>query len=357
MFQHSRWDVSSWEVHALLAEVLTPFAAALLLAYLLEPIARIAQRWGLPRALASLMAIAIGLLLCVGLVAVVVPVVQNELSQLQQRLPGLVANLYAQVYPWLADHPLLAQLGISLDDTDTLRAQLVEWLGGQSAQISRTAVSTLQTGLGLVVSLIGWLVLVPVVLFFLLKDWARLLGETLWLVPRRHRGLVREVARDIHVTLLGYLQGQLRVVLAMAVFYSLALLIAGLSSWLSIGIISGLAVFIPYVGFVLSTLLALVAAMLELGALQGLLAVSVIYILGQLLEGFVLTPKLVGDRIGLHPLGVIFALMLFGSWFGFLGVLLALPVAAVLVVLGRRAIRHVHQRDARMEPPDQAPRG
>lgn len=339
-----------------MAEVLTPFAAALLLAYLLEPIARISQGWGLPRALASLVAIAIGLLLCVGLVAVVVPVVQNELSQLQQRLPGVIADLYARIYPWVADHPIWAQLGLSLDDTETLRARLVEWLGGQSAQISKTAVSTLQTGLGLVLSLIGWLVLVPVVLFFLLKDWARLLGETLWLVPRRHRGLVREIARDIHGTLQGYLHGQLRVVLAMAVFYSLALLISGLSSWLSIGILSGLAVFIPYVGFVLSTLLALVAAMLELGALQGLVVVAVIYILGQLLEGFVLTPKLVGDRIGLHPLGVIFALMLFGSWFGFLGVLLALPVAAVLVVIGRRAIRSLHQRDAAMAPQDPARR-
>lgn len=347
-----------------MADVLAPFAAALLLAYLLEPIARRVQRWGLPRALASLVAIALGLLVCIGLAALVVPVVQHELSQLQQRLPGLIADLYSQVYAALADHPLLAQLGISLDDTETLRARLVEWLGGQSAQISKTAVSTLQTGLGLVLSLLGWLVLVPVVVFFLLKDWTRLLAELLGLAPRRHRAQVREVVREIHVTLQGYLHGQLRVVLVMAVFYSLALLAVGLSSWLSIGILSGLAVFIPYLGFVLSTLLALVAAMLELGILPGLLAVGVIYILGQLVEGFVLTPKLVGDRIGLHPLGVIFALMLFGSLFGFLGVLLALPASAVLIVLGRRAMRLVHQRDAASgspppslpPPPDPPPR-
>lgn len=338
-----------------MADVLTPFAAALLLAYLLEPIARQVQRWGLPRALASVVAILVGLLLCVGLVAIVIPVLQNELGQLQARLPGVIADAYARIYPVLVEHPLWAQLGISLDDTETLRARLVEWLGGQSAQISKTAVSTLQTGLGVVVSIIGWLVLVPVVLFFLLKDWARMLGETLWLIPKRHRESTREIARDIHVTLQGYLHGQLRVVLAMSIFYSIALLIAGLSSWLSIGILSGLAVFVPYVGFVLSTLLALVAAMLELGPLTGLIAVAIIYAAGQLLEGFVLTPKLVGDRIGLHPLAVIFALMLFGSLFGFLGVLLALPLAAVLVVLGRRAIRHLHQRDANLPPPSHPP--
>ncbi len=333
-----------------MADVLTPFAAALLLAYLLEPIARQVQRWGAPRALASVVAILVGIMLCIGLVAVVIPVLQNELGQLQQRLPGVIADAYARVYPILVDHPIWAQLGISLDDTETLRAKLVEWLGGQSAQISKTAVSTLQTGLGVVVSIIGWLVLVPVVLFFLLKDWARILGETLWLIPKRHREHAREIAGDIHGTLQGYLQGQLRVVLAMAVFYSVGLLIAGVSSWLSIGILSGLAVFIPYVGFVLSTLLALVAAMLELGPLTGFMSVVVIYTAGQLLEGFVLTPKLVGDRIGLHPLAVIFALMLFGSLFGFLGVLLALPLAAVLVVLGRRVIRHLHQRDDHSGP-------
>ena len=333
-----------------MADVLTPFAAALLLAYLLEPIARHAQRLGLPRALASVVAIAVGLLLCAGLVAVVIPILQHELGQLQQRLPGVIADAYARIYPALAEHPIWAQLGISLESSEALKARLVEWLGGQSAALSKGAVNTLQTGLGVVVSILGWLVLVPVVLFFLLKDWARLLGQALWLVPPRHRDTTRVLARDIHTTLQGYLQGQLRVVLAMAIYFSVALLVAGVSSWLSLGILSGLAVFVPYVGFVVSTLLALVAAMLELGALTGFITIAIIYGAGQLLEGFVLTPKLVGDRIGLHPLAVIFALMLFGSLFGFLGVLLALPIAAVLASLGRHVIRHVHQQDDSLSP-------
>lgn len=315
-----------------MTEALAPFAAAFLLAYMLEPIANRLSAWGSPRALSSILAILVGLALVVGLVAIGVPVVNHEIRKLQERLPELIATVYAQVYPWLA------QTGLPIDDTEALKQKLLDWLSSRSSDLSSTVWGALQSGLGALLALLGWLVLVPVALFFLLKDWAQILSKTLWLVPEKHRENVREASREVHITLQGYLQGQLRVMLALSVYYSLGLLIAGFSSWLSIGLISGLLVFIPYAGFALGVLLALVSGLLELGWMQTLIAVGIIYGLGQLLESFVLTPKLVGDRVGLHPLAVIFALVFFGALFGFFGILIAVPLAAVIVVLFRRLI-------------------
>lgn len=315
-----------------MTEALAPFAAAFLLAYMLEPIANRLSAWGSPRALSSILAILVGLALVVGLVAIGVPVVNHEIRKLQERLPELIATVYAQVYPWLA------QTGLPIDDTDALKQKLLDWLSSRSSDLSSTVWGALQSGLGALLALLGWLVLVPVALFFLLKDWAQILSKTLWLVPEKHRENVREASREVHITLQGYLQGQLRVMLALSVYYSLGLLIAGFSGWLSIGLISGLLVFIPYAGFALGVLLALVSGLLELGWMQTLIAVGIIYGLGQLLESFVLTPKLVGDRVGLHPLAVIFALVFFGALFGFFGILIAVPLAAVIVVLFRRLI-------------------
>lgn len=320
-----------------MTDALAPFAAALLLAYLLEPIARRLTGLGLPRAFSSVVAILVGLVVVVSMVSIGVPVVSHEIGKLQARLPDLIATLYAQVYPWLA------QTGLPIDDTEALRAKLIDWLGKNTEQVSTTLFSTLQTGLGALVTILGWFILVPVVLFFLLKDWAMILGKTIWVVPQKHRAIVRSLGRDIHETLQGYLQGQVRVMAAMGLYYAVALLLAGFSGWLSIGLLSGLLVFIPYAGFAVSVLLALVSGLLELGWAHTLIAVAIVYGGGQFLESFVLTPKLVGDRIGLHPLGVILALVIFGSLFGFLGVLLALPLAAILLAVFRQFKGRQHQ--------------
>ena len=320
-----------------MTDALAPFAAALLLAYLLEPIARRLTGLGLPRAFSSVVAILVGLVVVVSMVSIGVPVVSHEIGKLQARLPDLIATLYAQVYPWLA------QTGLPIDDTEALRAKLIDWLGKNTEQVSTTLFSTLQTGLGALVTILGWFILVPVVLFFLLKDWAMILGKTIWAVPQKHRAIVRSLGRDIHETLQGYLQGQVRVMAAMGLYYAVALLLAGFSGWLSIGLLSGLLVFIPYAGFAVSVLLALVSGLLELGWAHTLIAVAIVYGGGQFLESFVLTPKLVGDRIGLHPLGVILALVIFGSLFGFLGVLLALPLAAILLAVFRQFKGRQHQ--------------
>ncbi|MFM1880015.1 MAG: hypothetical protein RLZZ344_249 [Pseudomonadota bacterium] len=319
-----------------MTEALAPFFAALLLAYLLEPLAGRFESLGVARSLASLAAIVVGLVLVVGLAAIAVPIINHEFVLLRERLPDALSAVYSQVYPWLL------QLGLPVDDSAALRARLIEALRDQSGSVSTTLWSTLQSGLGLLVALVGWLVLVPVVIFFLLKDWLQILFRVLAFFPPRQRGVIQDTSREIHQTLKAYMQGQLLVMASMAAFYAVALWIGGLSSWFSIGLLSGLLVFIPYVGFALSVVIAGVSAILEIGLGQGLLVVVIAYGLGQILESFILTPKVVGDRIGLHPLAVLLALVVFGSLLGFVGVLLALPLAAVLVVLGRRMIRAWH---------------
>ncbi len=322
-----------------MTEILAPFIAAFLLAYLLEPAASRLTQKGLPRSLSSLLAIAIGILVGIGLVLVAVPIIENELNSLRERFPDAAVRLYGLVYPYLVE------AGLPVDDSQALRAKIIQLLQDQSSAVSQTVFATLQSGLGMVAALLGWIVLVPVLLFFLIKDWSSIWGNALALIPSSKRSYLRETTLEIHTTLQNYLRGQGMLIVAMASFYCLGLLIAGLSSWFSIGLLSGLLVFVPYLGFAFSLVLALVSGILELGLVHGLIAIGIVYSLGQFLESFVLTPKLVGEQIGLHPLAVILALMVFGGLLGLVGVLLALPLAACTVVLGRRLIEKLHDDD------------
>ncbi|MGA1097193.1 MAG: AI-2E family transporter, partial [Burkholderiaceae bacterium] len=267
-----------------MTDILAPFIAALLLAYLLEPVASRLTNKGLPRSLSSLVAIVIGVLLGIGLVLVAVPIVENELNSLRERFPDAAVRLYGLIYPYLVE------AGLPVDDSQALRAKIIQWLQGQSSAVSQTVFATLQSGLGMIAAVLGWLVLVPVLLFFLIKDWSNIWGNTLALVPSSKRSYVRETSLEIHETLQGYLRGQGMLILAMASFYCLGLLLAGLSSWFSIGLLSGLLVFVPYLGFAFSLVLAMVSGILELGLLHGLIAIGIVYSLGQFLESFVLTP-------------------------------------------------------------------
>jgi predicted PurR-regulated permease PerM len=189
------------------------------------------------------------------------------------------------------------------------------------------------------ITVIGNVVMVPLVLFYLLYDWNRMLARLEGFVPRRWLDKTMQLARDMDRMLSQYLRGQLLVMAVLAVFYAIALTIAGFEIALPVGIFTGVAVFIPYIGYATGLALALLAALLQFGDWYGFGAVAVIYGFGQILESFFLTPRLVGERIGMHPLAVIFALLAFGQLFGFFGVLLALPVSAILSV----ALRELRQ--------------
>ena len=319
----------------LLAPVLTPFAVAAVLAYALHPLVVRLERTGLPHALSVVLVEALGLLALLGLLLLVVPVLVREWPLLRQQLPGLLDRLDGLL------QPLLTSMGVSLSlDVADLKAELVAWLSDNREDWMAPVLASLKVGGNAVLSVLGYGVLVPVALFFMLHDWEKLVATTVDLVPPRWRAAVDDFAQECDTVLGEYLRGQLLVMLALAVYYATGLALFGLDLALPIGIFTGLAVFVPYLGFGTGLLLALLAGLLQFAApTQALLMVALVYGLGQMLESFVLTPRLVGERIGLHPLAVILALMAFGQLLGFVGVLIALPASAVLLVALRRLRR------------------
>ncbi|MEH6460536.1 AI-2E family transporter [Chitinimonas sp. JJ19] len=319
----------------LLAPVLAPFVTAAVLAYILEPlVGRLAAR-GWDRSMAVGVVLAGLLLALVALVLIVVPLFVQQLSALYGYVPELLA--------WLRDRvaPLLSQrLGLELSlDTESIKTWLTAH-GAEAGQAFKAVLPSLTSGGLAVVGLLANLVLLPVVLFYFMRDWHVLIGHVRALIPVRLQATVTGLVAEVDDVLGEFLRGQISVMLLMAVFYSLGLWLCGVKSALPIGIIAGILVFIPYLGVIVGVLLATLAAGLQFQSLGGLLPVWGVFLMGQLLEGFVITPKLVGERIGLHPVAVIFALMAFGQLFGFVGVLLALPLAAALLV----GLRHVRQQ-------------
>ncbi len=322
-----------WALIAL-GPVLTPFVAAAMLSYVLEPGVEWLVARRVPRALAVCAVMLLALLGILAIVLVLVPIIQVEAAQIRERFPALVALITEQILPWLKQ-----RFGIDLHlDPAALRAWLTRQLASSGDDVAALLFGYARSGWAAALQVLGMVFLVPVVMFYLLLDWPQLgtrLGE---LTPPRWRSAALAPLREIDALLGQYLRGQVLVMLALAVFYALALLVAGFDLWLPIGVLTGLLVAVPYLGFALGLIFALVTGMLQLGPVAGLVSVAVIYGAGQVLESLVLTPRLVGERIGLHPLAVILALLAFGTLFGFVGVLLALPLSAVLAV-GLRRLR------------------
>ena len=316
-----------------LGPILTPFLIGAILAYFGSPAVTWGEQHRVPRALGTLLVIILILLLLLALLLVLIPLVQSEIAQLTRRLPELATQLYSSVAPWLRE-----SLGIEFQlDLASIKQLITEHLA--SAQtLTLKLLSGIKAGGTVVLGVLINLVLIPVVMFYLLRDWNRIVARLDQLLPRRWQPRVRTIATEIDRVLAEFLRGQLAVMGVLAVYYSLGLTLAGLQFALPIGILTGLLVFIPYVGFGLGLILGVLAALLQWSGWPGFIAVLTVYGIGQLLENYVLVPFLVGDRIGLHPLAVIFALLAFGQLFGFAGVLLALPVSAALLV-GLRHLR------------------
>jgi len=248
-------------------------------------------------------------------------------------VPVLMESFLNRIAPWLDEH-----FGITVQlDLATLKEIVAEHAEG-AKELSLQILGGVKSGGRFLLGVIVNLALIPVVMFYLLRDWDLIAARILDLVPRRWDEETVEVMRDIDNVLAEFLRGQLLVMIVLALYYAIALSIARLDHALPIGILTGLLVFIPYVGFGLGLTLGLIAAVLQWTGWPAFLAVAAVYGVGQLLENYVLVPYLVGDRIGLHPLAVIFALLAFGQLFGFAGVLLALPASASLLV-GLRVLK------------------
>ncbi len=327
------------------AVVLAPFVLSLTLAYVLQPAVQWMANRNVPRPVGaglSLMAVSALALL---LVTLLVPIVVDLAPKLQTQLPDLAVKLWHELVP------RLNKLGVKVPaELTDLKPMLMKLFNTHGDQWMQTVLNSVRVGGSWALTVLGLTVLVPVLAFYWLLDWSRLVRGAKAMVPQRWHATVAPLLNESDVVLGQYLRGQLAVMLSLAVFYSVGLMLFGFQLALPIGVFTGLAVFIPYLGFGLGLLLALLSAALQFsadpsGSLLPLVAVTVVYGLGQMVESFILTPRLVGGRIGLHPAGVILALMLFGSWLGFAGVLIALPVSALAMVLIRHAVAKYKSSD------------
>lgn len=316
----------------LLAPILAPFVAAAILAYICNPlVARLCKK-KMPRTAAVVLVMSGLLLASILLLLIMLPLLQTEIALLVQRVPQWLNAARDNL------SPLLQQwFGADVElDMDALKSALLSgWQNSDGAGMS--LLPLLGAGGSALLAQLLSLLLIPLAMFYLLRDWNELLARVDALIPRHWQKLVDQIARESDRVLAEFLRGQIAVMLLMSLLYVLMLWLVGLEFALPIGIVTGLLVFIPYVGMIIGLSLATLAAAMQFGALADMALVWGVFGAGQLLEGMLITPWLVGQRIGLHPLAVIFALLAFGQLFGFFGVLLALPLAAILLV----ALRHL----------------
>jgi predicted PurR-regulated permease PerM len=317
---------------SLLSPILAPFLAAAILAYIFDPLVSALARRGFSRNFGTLIAVFVLLLAIALFLLIVLPLFYKEASQLSEQLPGFVEKLKTRTIPWLNE-----TLGVSLSlDAASFRQFVTDNLSDASGVAKRVFASLGVGGLAVVGFLVN-LVLIPVVLFYLLRDWPAIIDGLDAAIPRNMHTTVNGIAREIDGVLSEFLRGQLAVMALMSVYYVLSLWLAGLEFALPVGLITGMLVFVPYLGSGTGLLLGTVAAVMQFPTFSGVAAVWAVFAVGQMFEGMVVTPWLVGDRIGLHPVAVLFALMAFGQLFGFFGVLLALPASAAILV----GLRHL----------------
>ncbi|MGE6659710.1 AI-2E family transporter [Pseudomonas sp. NPDC077408] len=341
-----------WLIYQL-SPILSPFLVGILLAYLGDPLVDRLERWKLSRTWGVILVFTLFTLLCLLLLLVLVPMLGKQLMHLYELAPLGLDWLQLTALPWVQ-----ARFGLDEDfwRVDQLKSAFSANLGSTKDVVA----IILSQATASSIALLAWLanlLLVPVVCFYLLRDWDLIMAKLRTLLPRRREDAVMALMRECHEVIGAFLRGQLLVMLALAVVYSAGLMLVGVELGLLIGVLAGLASIVPYMGFVVGIGAAVIAVLFQFGLeLYPLLGVAAVFTVGQMMEGMLLTPLLVGDRIGLHPVAVIFAVLAGGQLFGFTGVLLALPVAAVIMVL----LRHVHDlyklSDLYAEPPVDPPR-
>lgn len=321
------------------AAVLAPFVLAIVLAYVLMPLVDRLHRWHVPRGVAIALCLTMVGVLAATLLVLLVPIVSELVPMLRMQLPDLVVRAWAELAPRLIH--LGMEVPVSADDW---RSQLSKLLQDHLPQWSGVLWHSVVVGGSNALAILGLGVLVPMLAFYFMADWSWFTSQARQLLPLSWRTRSDALMHEVDDIMGQYLRGQLFVMLILAVYYSVGLALAGFSLALPIGVFTGLAVCIPYVGFGLGLLLALLAGMLQFAVTDTswwypLVAVGLVYGVGQFVESFFLTPRLVGERIGLHPLGVILALMVFGQWLGFWGLLIALPCTALITILARRGLQ------------------
>jgi predicted PurR-regulated permease PerM len=333
----------------LVSGVLLPFAAAVALCYLLNPVADRLERLGLNRLGATLLIMAAFVLILGLIMILVIPILWHQLGSFIQALPAYVVKL-EELVASLSERlvqdngaTLLERFGFSKDATADLRNSTSE-LVNQTAQWGGTFLKSVWTSGAALISLLSLFIITPVVAFYMLLDWDKMIRTIDGLVPLRYRQTVRELAREIDAAFAGFLRGQSLVSLFLGAWYGIGLSLIGLNFGLLIGISGGLLSFVPYVGSLTVLVLSAAIALVQGWPEWRLLALALCVVLsGQFLEANILSPKLVGGSVGLHPVWLIFALLAFGSLFGFTGLIAAVPLAAAVGVLLRFAVRRYRE--------------
>ncbi len=332
---------------ALFQDILLPFVAGIAIAYFLDPLVDRLERRGVGRTVGAVLVLAGFVVASFGVLLLLLPVVNAQIGGLMASLPGYIEALEQAVSRIM----VRVQSEVPPEDIETIRRALTGHVAAAAGWAGEIAGRLLGSGLALV-NLLGLAIVTPVVAFYLLRDWDRIVSAIDDLLPRRSAPVIREQAARIDATLAAFVRGQASVCLALGLGYGCLLMLAGLDFGFIVGIFSGLVSFIPYVGSVLGGVISIGLALDQFDALWRVALVAAIFVAGQAVEGNYLTPKLVGDRVGLHPVWVIFALFAGGSLLGFLGMLVALPAAAAIGVLARFAVEQY--RESRLYGSDDA---
>jgi predicted PurR-regulated permease PerM len=316
-----------------LSEILLPFVAGLAIAYLLDPLVDRLREHRVPRGIASFVVLVLFFLVVLLVLLLLVPLLQAEIGDLVRRAPQIVA----MIQRLLDQLVTVAERYATPEDMQRAREAVSARVGDVFSWFVRLLQTVLTSSVAFF-NVLSLIFITPVVAFFLLRDWDRIIASIDAWLPRQHAPVIREQAAKVDETLAGFLRGQGTVCLLLGAFYAIALALVGLDFGLIIGVLIGLISFIPFVGSMTGAVLSIGLAAVQFGDWKHILLVAGIFVFGQVVEGNFLTPKLVGDRVNLHPVWVIFALLAFGALFGFVGVLLAVPIAAILGVLVRFAL-------------------
>ncbi|MEM9100925.1 MAG: AI-2E family transporter [Pseudomonadota bacterium] len=321
-------------VFYLLMPVLTPFLIGGLLAYLGDPIVDRLEARKIPRSLGVSIVFFLVALMTLLLLIVIIPVLTYQMQIAISQAPLIITWLQNDAVP-----NILERLGVESDINLELMSKALQdnWQG--ATEVAAKFLKALFSSSAHVILLLSNLVLIPVVAFYLLRDWDILVAQIDRLLPRTIRPTVVKITQECDEVIGQFLKGQLLVMFSLTIIYSVGLTLVGLDVALMVGILSGAVSFVPYLGTIIGILAATIAGLVQYqGEIASLIPIFIVYGVGQLIESYVLTPMMVGDKIGLHPVAVIFAIMAGGQLFGFAGVLLALPIAAVIVVLLRHGV-------------------
>lgn len=337
--QDRRWfwlaiTLLSFAVLYLLAPILTPFVVGVLLAYLGDPVVDRLEEKKIPRTLAVSVVFMVFFVIFLLIFLLLIPVLETQLKTLYSRIPDYIDTAMSFLQPFL-----IKTIGVDITvlELDRLK-QIANQHWSEAGGIIRSLVTAISQSSMVIVAWIANIALTPVITFYMLRDWDKFIAYINDLLPRTEEPMITRLAKESDEVLGGFLRGQLMVMLALGSIYSIGLWMVGVDLALLIGMTAGILSFVPYLGLVLGVVIAGLAVLFQTGDMVDLLLVFLVFIVAQMIEGILLTPLLVGERIGLHPVTVIFAVLAGGQLFGFFGVLLALPVAAILGVI----LRHMH---------------